>query len=255
MQGEASRGPSDFLRQLTPPVALAVAALAGAAWYFTWASTGLTMDLVAAPSLHSPVALALLFGLMLVMMVAMMLPSALPMVLTYHRLSRLQRGQGPDGVATVAFASAYFVLWGALGLSIPLAIVGLVRDGPLDGALVLVPAGILAAAGAYQITRTKGACLRHCHSPMGFVMAYWRSGRKGALRMGLTHAAYCIGCCWLLMVVLFTVGAMSLPWMGALSLAILVEKAGPRPVLASRAIGVLLLTLGALLVVRTLPVA
>ncbi len=196
--------------------------------------------------------LTLFFVLLVVMMVAMMLPSALPMVLTYHGLTRLEAGRPTkpaDLSATGAFTSAYFVVWGAFAVVALLGLMALGLLGPLSGTLAFVPAGVLVAAGIYQVTRTKEVCLHHCQSPMGFVMTHWRSGRLGALRMGLDHAAYCIGCCWLFMLVLFVAGSMSLLWMGALSVVIFVEKLGPKQLVVSRAIGVLLVILGGLVAV------
>lgn len=252
MQAEASRTEFNPLRQLRAPVALAVGVLVAAAWYLTWASSDLTMRLLGPPFPVSYLDIALLLALLTAMMVAMMLPSALPMVLTYRGLTRPGEGEHVDNVATVAFASAYFLAWGALALLALGGFAALTLLGPLKGVMLFAPAVVLVAAGAYQMTRTKEACLRHCRTPLGFVSAHWRRGRWGALRMGLVHAAYCVGCCWLLMLALFVVGAMSLPWMGLLSLAILVEKVGPGWALAPRAIAAIMLALGAILALQSL---
>ena len=93
---------------------------------------------------------------------------------------------------------------------------------------------ILIAAGVYQFTPLKGACLTRCRSPLGFLMGSWRDGRRGALRMGLRHGLYCLGCCWALMCVLFVVGVMNLLWVAAMTAFVLLEKVGPLGVLASR---------------------
>ncbi len=256
MEASASQEAPNLVRRLTLPVALAVAAVVGTAWYVTWSTTDLSMALLASPMSPAGTAnLALFFVLIMVMMVAMMLPSALPMVLTYNGLTRLDRGQPTkpaDRVASGIFASAYFVVWGLVG---SVALVGLLVLGvlgPFSGLPLLVPSAVLLAAGAYQFTRAKEACLRGCQSPMGFVMTHWRSGRRGAWRMGLDHAAYCIGCCWLFMLVLFVAGAMSLVWMGAISVAIFIEKVGWRPVFVSRGIGVVLVAVGVLFAVQGL---
>ena len=118
--------------------------------------------------------------------------------------------------------------------------------GPFAGLLILVPAATLIAAGVYQVTRPKEVCLTHCQSPMGFVMLHWHSGRTGAVRMGLRHAAYCLGCCWLFMIVLCVAGSMSLLWMGLLSGVIFVEKVATRQRVVARAVAALLLILGAI---------
>ncbi len=250
MATETAPQEGNLLRQLTLPVAVAVVAVVGIAWYVTWSTSDLTMALMAMPLMPAGSAdLVLFFALLVVMMVAMMLPSALPMAVTYHGITRLEAGRptkAADLVGTTLFASAYFLVWGAFSVVALLGLMALGLLGPLEGALAFVPAGVLVAAGLYQVTRTKEVCLHHCQSPMGFVMTHWSSGRLGALRMGLDHAAYCIGCCWLFMLVLFVAGSMSLLWMGALSIVIFVEKLGPKQLVVSRAIGVLLVILGGL---------
>ncbi len=251
MSTEATPGEGDLLRQLTLPVAFAVATVVGVAWYVTWSTSDLTLALLATPMFASGSEdLTLFFALLVVMMVAMMLPSALPMVLSYAGFTRLEAGRPTkptDLAGTTLFASAYFLVWGAFCVGALLGLVALGVMGPLLGPSIFVPAGVLLAAGLYQTTRTKDLCLTHCHSPMGFVLGHWRAGRVGALRMGLLHAMYCVGCCWLFMLVLFVTGAMSLVWMSALSVAIFAEKLGPKQLLISRAIGLLLVVLGGVL--------
>ena len=253
-QGERFGDPRELLQHLAPPVVLLVAVLVAAAWYVTWATSGLSMSLLALGS-PGPVELLLAFALFAVMMVAMMLPSALPMVLTYHGMTRLEAGRPTrpaDGTATALFASSYFVVWGLFTVAAWLGLTAIGVLGSPEGPFVLVPSLTLFATGAYQITRTKEACLRHCQSPLGFVMNHWKNGRLGAWRMGLQHALYCVGCCWLFMVALFVAGAMSLLWMGAISLVILVEKIGWRPRLVTRAVGVVFVAAGAVLAVPAL---
>ncbi len=252
----AAEDPAFVLRKMTWPVAVAVVVGVAAAWYVTWATSDLTMGVLMAPGMAAASDFLLVFVLLTIMMVAMMLPSALPMVLTYHELSRLEHGEPvrpPDRVGTAVFGSAYFVVWGLFALAAFLALSLLGILGPLSGTLVLIPAAVLLAAGLWQVTRTKEVCLTHCQSPLGFVMQHWRAGRTGAWRMGARHALFCIGCCWLFMLVLFVTGAMSLVWMGAISIAIFVEKIGWRPVLVSRAIGLLLVVASALLFASFLP--
>ncbi len=256
LEGGAVQSPRDALRRLTLPIAALVAALVAAAWYVTWATADFAMGFIGVPgSSEGALTLTLAFLLLVVMMVAMMLPSALPMVLTYSGLTRLESGEvvrPADRVATAAFVSAYFLVWGLFGVAALLGLILLGVMGPMQGVLLFVPAATLVAAGAYQVTRTKEACLRACVSPLGFVMRHWRSGRRGAWGMGLDHAVYCIGCCWLFMLVLFVAGAMSLAWMGAISLVIFAEKVGWRPVFVSRAIGVLLVAAGILFTYQVL---
>ncbi len=256
MESASSGDPAVLLRRLTWPVAAIVLVAVAASWYVTWTSSDLTMGVLMSPGMAAPTNLVLVFVLLVVMMVAMMLPSALPMVLTYHELSRLEHGERTrpaDRVGTSIFASSYFVVWGLFSLAafLGLSILGLL--GPLMGLLALLPAAVLLGAGAWQVTRTKEACLTHCQSPLGFVMQHWRSGRRGAWRMGAHHALYCIGCCWLFMLVLFVSGAMSLVWMAGISVAIFVEKVGWRPTLVSRAIGMALVVAGGLVLVQAIP--
>ena len=134
-------------------------------------------------------------------------------------------------------------MFGGLAL-VALAALGLM--GPMVGLAALAPGAVLLAAGVYQVTRAKEVCLTHCQSPMMFVTRHWRSGRGGALRMGLNHAAYCLGCCWLFMFVLFVVGSMSLVWMAGLSAIIFVEKVSTRRVALVRGIGAIVCVLGVL---------
>src|SRR5205085_4672476 len=108
-------------------------------------------------------------------------------------------------------------------------------------------AGILIAAGAYQLTPAKSACLRQCQSPLGFLLSHWRGGGAGAFRMGLRHGGYCLGCCWALMCVLFAVGVMNLAWVGALTAFILIEKTGPVGVGVVRTGGLVMIASGVLL--------
>src|SRR5881296_1926840 len=237
-----------LLRHLTIPVAAAVALAVGAAWYATWTSADVLMALTA-PSLFRSTDLVLFFALLVVMMVAMMLPSALPMILAYRGMTRLEAGRPTkpaDDAATALFIAPYFLVWGAFGAAALLALSALGLMGTMTGPLAFASAVTLVAAGLWQVTRTKEVCLTHCTSPMSFVLHHWRSGRSGAVRMGFRHSMYCIGCCWLFMLVLFISGSMSLLWMGGISIAIFAEKLGVRALLFSRVIGVILVGLGAL---------
>lgn len=250
-----SRAAPDWLRRLTAPMAVLVGLVVVVAWYVTWISSEvLGMGRMGVGFAPGAPELAAFTALLVVMMVAMMLPSALPMILAYRGITRLEAGRPTrpaDDVGTALFVLPYFAVWGAFGVVALLGLVALGLLGSLSGPLVFLPATVLLVAGAYQATRTKEVCLAHCQSPMGFVMHHWRSGRAGAARMGLRHSLYCIGCCWLFILVLFVAGAMSLVWMGALSLAIFAEKVGTRPRATSLAIGALLVFLGVLFAIQT----
>lgn len=253
MRESSPAGPAALWRDITIPLAVAVALAVGAAWYATWTSADFLMALVA-PSVLRATNFVIFFALLVVMMVAMMLPSALPMILAFRGMTRLEAGQPTkpaDDVATALFVTPYFLVWGAWGVAALLGVIAFGLMGAMTGPLVFASAVTLVAAGIWQFTRTKEICLTHCTSPMSFVMHHWRSGRIGAMRMGFRHSIYCVGCCWLMMLVIFISGSMSLAWMGGISVAVFVEKLGIRPLLFARVIGVLLVALGALVAVGT----
>lgn len=197
------------------------------AWAVTAATPGDLMGLIGAQlGGATPVDRVLYVGLVGVMMVAMMLPSALPMLAAYRGLLARSDGARAANVGAVLFSLPYFLVW---SLATAAALVGLAAFGLLGGAPAppaLVPGVVLAAAGVYQFTGWKRACLSNCRTPFTFLVTNWRPGRWGALRLGLDHSAYCIGCCWLLMAVVFVTGGMSLLWMGVFSGLILLEKLG-----------------------------
>jgi predicted metal-binding membrane protein len=173
----------------------------------------------------------LMFFMWWIMMVAMMLPSAAPMILLFARFNRTQRDRGAPYVPTGAFALGYLVVWAAFSLVAVSAQWGLERTGLLSSMMastsVILGAGLLIAAGIYQLTPLKYACLRHCRSPLFFISHHWRPGEWGALRMGLEHGAFCAGCCWFLMALLFYGGVMNLFWIIGLALFVLLEKVAP----------------------------
>ena len=209
---------------------------------------------MAGPGSLSPLALVVFLGMWVSMMVAMMLPSAAPMVLTYATLYRRQRERGGAYVPTWVFVLGYFLVWTLFGLAVWAVDLGtdaastllqpLLGLGPRLAALAMV------AAGLYQLTPLKEVCLRHCRSPLAFVLHHWRPGLPGALRMGVEHGAYCVGCCWLLMVLLVTVGLASVPWMGVVTLIILAEKLLPAGRAVRLGVAGALLGLGLLTLVR-----
>jgi predicted metal-binding membrane protein len=231
-----------------PPVAKGLVALVAVvvalAWAVTWTTADDHMALLGQQVAGaSPTSTGLFLLLSGIMMVAMMLPSGLPMVHAYHGLAALEAGPGEARLRTALFTTGYFVVWAAFTAS---ALVALATFGALGatGAGALAPGVVLVAAGAYQLTGWKQFCLRHCRTPTAFIMTHWRKGRGGAVRMGLAHAAYCLGCCWLLMLVLFTAGAMSVLWMGVFTLLILGEKTWARGEAFGRAMGVLGILVG-----------
>lgn len=174
----------------------------------------------------------LLFAMWTVMMVAMMLPSAAPTVLLYTIVVRRSRDDAPHGVRrTYAFVGGYLVIWtlfaaGATTLQRILAS-GLVLNPMMEFGNRWVSAAVLAAAGLYQFTPIKVACLASCQAPAAFLAAAWKPGTAGAWRMGLQHGVVCLGCCWVLMLLLFVGGVMNLATITLLTVVVLVEKLAP----------------------------
>jgi predicted metal-binding membrane protein len=183
-----------------------------------------------------------------VMMAAMMLPSALPMIGLYAATQRRQTGPGGRVLPVALFTSIYLGLWALTGVPIYLASVALSAISPT--ALAYVSAGMLVVAGLFQLSPLKQVCLRHCRSPLGFLLGHWRAGWRGALAMGWAHAWYCLGCCWALMVVLVVAGAMGLPWVLLIAAIVAGEKLLPRGEWVARLTGVALILLGIVIAVR-----
>jgi predicted metal-binding membrane protein len=170
----------------------------------------------------------LAFMMWAVMMVAMMVPSAGPMVMAYTRIASARGGH--PALRVWLFALGYLAIWTLFSAAATVIQVALLHWSLISNALIttpLVSAAILTVAGVYQLTPLKEACLGRCQSPIGFFMTHWRSGAAGALRMGLTHGAFCVGCCWMLMALLFVAGVMNLAWVAAISVFVLLEKATP----------------------------
>lgn len=187
----------------------------------------------------------LMFLMWAVMMVAMMLPSASPMILLYQRIAH-QRMTRPR-LAVSLFAGGYLLVWAAFSALATFCQWALREFGLVDDMMVssstALSGGLLIAAGAYQLSPWKQSCLKHCQTPFAFVMRHWRSGRGGAVVMGLHHGAYCLGCCWLVMALLFVGGVMNLLWIALLATIVLLEKLLPGIWLA-RTLGVVLLGAG-----------
>jgi predicted metal-binding membrane protein len=182
-------------------------------------------------------------GVWVVMMAAMMFPSVAPTVALY---SRMTRSRSP--IAPVGFAAGYLVAWAGAGvLAFALAVAGGRFAGNVlawDSAGRWVAGGTLLVAAAYELTPLKDVCLGKCRSPLGFLLGAWRGGRLGALRMGISHGAWCIGCCWALMASLFALGVMSLVWMAVVAGLIAFEKLIPSRRVATYGTAGALLLLG-----------
>lgn len=234
-------------RRVTYTVAAVLAALAMCAWFLTAIRVsdmpGMVSGLAqvggeATFDMAAPVFMAM----WVTMMVAMMFPTIAPIVLL-HRLvmRRAKAGTAP----TVAFVAGYLCVWAVVGL-VPLAVLIATRHVTADASWIYRVAGVvLVSAGLYQFTQWKQACLRTCRSPLTFLATHdFGVGLSGTLRAGASHGAYCLGCCWALMAVLFSVGLMNLGWMAALSVVFLAEKNWARAPTLVKVIGAACIALG-----------
>ncbi|WP_340316361.1 DUF2182 domain-containing protein [Rhizorhabdus argentea] len=234
----------------------AIALLAGLAWLWTMTGAGMPMDTgmpmgqggMAGMPPSPPPSLLLTIAMWWVMMAAMMLPSAAPAILLYGRVRR-DRGRQPIIAASAVFLSGYLLAW--LGMSALAALVqiwatraGLLNAATMRSSYAPLAGATLIAAGLYQLLPVKNACLANCRSPAAFLSRHWRPGVGGALRLGLLHGGYCIGCCWLLMALLFVGGVMNFAWIAALTALVAAEKLLPGSVLISRGAGLLLIAWG-----------
>jgi predicted metal-binding membrane protein len=186
----------------------------------------------------------------IIMMVGMMVPSAIPMILIYASIVRKAAGEGSSLAATEVFVAGYVVIWTLFSLLATIAQWALDRMALLSPMMMsnshILCAGLLLAAGAYQLTPFKAACLRHCRSPIQFLASRWKPGGVGGFQMGIEHGSFCLGCCWVLMALLFFGGVMNLWWIGGLTLFVLLEKVSPFGALAGRIIGAIVAVCGLL---------
>ena len=258
--------PITLLRRDRIVVVLVLTLLTALAWsYLLWLSADMAMggmdmgDFRMIPSgmglmvlAHTPwqaMEFAFVFVMWTVMMVGMMTPSAVPMILMYARVGR--QTEGAPFASTVWVAVGYLLVWVASALLATLIQWALERTALLDswmettsnvlGGLVFV------AAGTYQWTRVKDLCLAQCQKPFEFVMRHggFRRDAPGSVMLGLRHGAYCVGCCWTLMALLFVGGVMNLLWIVLLALLILLEKITPSGRLIAQLAGIILIAVGA----------
>jgi predicted metal-binding membrane protein len=228
------------LRRQRAVILAALAAIAALAWLYlflaaadmTAAMAGMDRTMVMPP--RGSTELLLLFAMWWVMMVGMMLPSVAPVILTFATVNRNRAARGEPYVPSALFTAGYLLAWVGFSLAATLAQEALERANlisPMDMTTNsrLLGGLLFLAAGLYQFAPVKLACLRFCRSPLDFVVNHWRDGPGGAVRMGLTHGLYCLGCCWVLMLLLFVGGVMNLLWVAFLGVVVLVEKlsAGP----------------------------
>jgi predicted metal-binding membrane protein len=193
----------------------------------------------------------LIFVMWWFMMLAMMLPSAAPMILLHAALTRKRHEAGAPYLGTGLFGCGYLAVWGGFSV-IAVSLQWLLDSIALLSPMMLTTSAALGAllligAGVWQFTPLKHACLRHCRSPAEFLTHHWQKGRAGALRMGIRHGAYCLGCCWMIMLLLFYGGIMNIYWIAGLSMLVLVEKIAPIRHWVTGPIGVTLIVCGGML--------
>jgi predicted metal-binding membrane protein len=201
----------------------------------------------------------LFMAMWVAMMVAMMFPASAPMILAYARTQAGKRAEGRPYVPTAFFVVPYVAVWtifGVLGFAVARGVAEVAGDSmwAMDN-LPRIGGALLVAAGIYQLTPLKRVCLRRCRTPLAFMLSYWRDGRAGAMSMGLRHGLYCLGCCWVLFLVLLPIGVMNVAAMVAVAALVFAEKAMPRGELVAKVAAVVLVGYGvlAMLVPRALP--
>jgi predicted metal-binding membrane protein len=225
---------------------LAAASWAILIWQSRTANTmgmGLTMGMGA----------TLFLAIWVVMMIAMMFPTAAPMILVFARVQRDRRCGGRAFVTTWVFVGAYLLIWTLFGVVAylgALAASGLAQQVPwIMMNAARIGGGILVLAGLYQLTPLKRACLAKCRTPQDFILHSWRDGSRGSFRMGLEHGISCLGCCWLLFVLLFPLGIMNIAAMALLTALIFAEKFFPFGTRIAQFAALVLILYGALVIV------
>ena len=239
-------------------IAVALAALVVLAWsYLLVLSKQMSADVSTAAMPNMPgmggetggfaQSLALTVLMWWTMMIGMMVPSAAPMVLLFGNVQRRQLAAESPRLRVALFTTGYLAIWGAfsvLAAVAQLALTKLALLAPLDLTVTAwLGAVLVALAGVYQLTPLKNACLRRCRSPAEFLSSHWRRGNAGAFRMGIEHGLYCVGCCGLLMSLLFVVGVMNLVWVAVIAAFVLIEKLVPQGETTAKINGVALLAL------------
>ena len=193
---------------------------------------------------------SLMLGMWAVMMVAMMAPSAAPMTLVYAAVARKAAREGHPVAPTFVFVAGYLAMWGLFSVAATAAQRSLDQLALLSPTMVsaspLFGSALLVGAGVYELTPYKHACLTHCRAPAQFLSQHWRGGSTGAFRMGLALGAYCVGCCWILMALLFVGGVMNLLWIAAIAVFVLLEKTMPFAEAGGRVVGATMVLVGLL---------
>jgi predicted metal-binding membrane protein len=261
--GEALEGRPDtprntyslFSQRVTLTVVGVLVGLAAVAWWSTVRQANSMSDMVSGlgqvgARAPNDMTVPIFLGMWVAMMVAMMFPTVAPIVLA-HRMVVRRRGEG--NTPTVAFVLGYILVWSLIGAIPLIGFLGfrnLAADAGDSRWLPTLAGGILIVAGGYQFTRWKSTCLKACRSPMGFLMTHdFGGGSRSAFKAGVSHGAYCLGCCWALMAVLVVVGLMNLVWMAGIALIFLAEKNWKHAVGLTKVVGSALIALGIAVIV------
>ncbi|TIT53658.1 MAG: DUF2182 domain-containing protein, partial [Mesorhizobium sp.] len=200
--------------------------IAAAAWILlVWQQMGMDADMrMEMYSLTMGMRAPLFLAVWMIMMIAMMFPTAAPMILTFHTVQAGKRGRGETFVSSWVFVAGYMLVWGVMGV---IAFAGAAGAEMLAGHVGLSTAtaariggALLMVAGVYQLSPLKDLCLAKCRTPIGFILTSWRDGYWGAVRMGLEHGLFCLGCCWLLFLALFPLGIMNVAAMAVVTLLV-----------------------------------
>ena len=234
-------------------VAAGLLSVVALSWAYLWSGAG-TMEAMGdmlMPMRTGPWTLSqaiVMLVMWAVMMAAMMLPGAAPMILFYAMIARRRAAAHQPASLSALFAAGYVAVWAAFSVGAVGLQFGLDKAALMSPMMELTSIGlagaVMIAAGLYQWSPLKRACLRRCSSPLDFVLTHWRDGAGGAFVMGIEHGAYCVGCCWMLMLLLFVGGLMNLAWMAGLALFVLVEKMVPAGHWIDRGAGLVLMTWG-----------
>jgi predicted metal-binding membrane protein len=257
------RGLEATLRRDRGVVGASLALVVALAWLYLWRDAasmgdagmaGMPMaDMPGMAPAPGPASLALTFVMWAVMMVGMMLPSAAPTILLYATLVRRNGERGTVLPGAWVFTSGYLAAWTSFSLLAALLQVALHGASLVTPALVfastVMSAAALIGAGVYQWLPAKEVCLRKCRDPLQFLLAQWRPGAAGAFRMGVRSGAYCVGCCWALMLLLFVAGVMNLGWVALIAGFVLAEKLLPGVRVVPRLAGAAMILWGAALLI------
>lgn len=263
MSGDDSSPPGLILRRDRFIGCVVLSLFIAFAWWYLLSGAGMSKDMLSMSGMDmnmmrawTPGYAGLVFIMWWVMMIAMMLPSATPMILLHGLMNRRQASRGSASVSSAIFALGHLTVWGAFSLFatmlqwqlelLALMSPAMATTNAVLGGLILI------ATGLYQLTPFRGACLQSCRAPIDFFARFWSPGAAGAWKMGLRHGLFCLGCCCMLMALLFYGGVMNLYWIIGLASYVLIENFFARSLLVSRLASALLIMWGAIVLAKAM---